>query len=164
MTLANRSFIGILAVVIIAAVIWRLWPMDPVNIPTDQTPTSTTTLVSVPQLNTEYIRAEEWPPKVVRTPGVVTCEPSEANGQFVAWKEINGRQYCVVNTSEGAAGSVFTEYQYSVADGSDVVTLSFTLKAVQCANYDEPKKTACSTERAAFNPDVLVDQAIQALR
>ncbi len=41
--------------------------------------------------------------------------------------------------------------------------MAFTLRAVQCANYDEPKKTECEKERSIFYIDDIIDHIAQSL-
>jgi hypothetical protein len=71
---------------------------------------------------------------------------------------VGGRSYCVTKQSEGAAGSIYTQYAYAFPDGTGTAIFTFTLRAVQCANYDDPKKTECENERAAFDPDGIMDR------
>ena len=103
-------------------------------------------------LPTTYIHPVDWPPKVVVSEGVSFC--SEAT-------LINGRPYCVTTSSEGAAGSVYIDYAYAIAKEGKTVTLSFTLREVQCANYDDPQKTACEQERNNFDVDAFADSIMQ---
>ncbi len=63
--------------------------------------------------------------------------------------------------AEGAAGSTYTTYSYRFVKGDDLETLSFTLRTVQCLNYDEPKQSACQREQASFDPNALADQIAQ---
>jgi hypothetical protein len=112
-----------------------------------------------PALTTAYISGQTWPPTVQVKSGPFSCATggSEiAQGGVTASKTIDGKTYCVTTSSEGAAGSVYTTYDYASEVGGKVVTLSFVLQFVQCANYDEPKKTACEAERLSFSPDGLI--------
>jgi hypothetical protein len=69
--------------------------------------------------------------------------------------------YCVTTASEGAAGSTYMNYAYVSAKGNRLIEFSFSLRFVQCGNYDEPTTTACETERTAFNIDSIVDRIVQ---
>jgi hypothetical protein len=104
-----------------------------------------------------------WPPQVVFTLGVFTCTDTgneiQINGK-TSNKTIQGKQYCVTQTSEGAAGSTYTTYTYTTTKGSELATVSFTLRAVQCMNYDDPKQSECLAERASFDPDTLASHMI----
>jgi hypothetical protein len=77
---------------------------------------------------------------------------------------INGHEYCVTQASEGAAGSTYTTYTYTWAQGAQTGKLSFVLQKVQCANYDEPQKTACKSEQAAFDIGPIVDAIAQSTK
>lgn len=120
------------------------------------------------KVNTTYLAPVDWPPRIVlqrNTPFVCTPSGSE---QGAAGKTerlpLNGRIYCLTRQTEGAAGSTFTKYDYTFAKDQDLGTLSFTLRAPQCENYAEPKRTECETERVRFSPDQLADQMIRTLR
>ena len=76
-------------------------------------------------------------------------------------KKINGRDYCVTISSEGAAGSIYTTYAYVTKIQDKFVSFSFILLATQCDNFDEPEKSACKSERATFSVDNFIDQIIQ---
>jgi hypothetical protein len=106
-------------------------------------------------LSTKYISTVEWPPKVTVTNKPYTCV--ERTG-VTSSQTINGHEYCVTKTVEGAAGSTYTDYVYAFGKDGKTVSLSFNLRSVQCGNYNDPEKTACEKERAAFNPDTLADQ------
>jgi hypothetical protein len=109
----------------------------------------------------EYITATDWPPVARIASEKFSCleaglETGRAGitGLFV----VNGNSYCVTKVSEGAAGSTYTQYAYARDVLGKNVILTFTLRFPQCANYNDPKKTECETERTAFNLNGLVDQ------
>jgi hypothetical protein len=67
---------------------------------------------------------------------------------------IGGREYCVTKVSDGAAGSTYTQYAYATAEGNDKTKIfTFTLRFVQCMNYDDPEQAECLSERDTFYPD-----------
>lgn len=70
------------------------------------------------KLSTKYIFPYKWPPQVTATDGEFTCEKNEPgkNGlpNTVTKKIINNRAYCIRNKTEGAAGSIYSEYTYTV--------------------------------------------------
>lgn len=103
-------------------------------------------------LPTTYIHSVDWPPKAVVSEGAPTCAEAII---------ISGRQHCVTTSSEGAAGSIYIDYAYATAKGGKTVTLSFTLREVQCANYDDPEKTACEQERNTFEVNAFADSILQ---
>jgi hypothetical protein len=119
-------------------------------------------------LSEKYISAQSWPPQVRFEAGNerLNCSetpPESSLPQRTALRKINGRDYCVRALSEGAAGSVYTQYSYSTVINGGTVTLDFTLRFPQCLNYDDPQKTACSNERETFDLDGLVDGMVRHL-
>ena len=126
-------------------------------------------------LSTQYIHTVDWPPQiaVINQPFVCNEGGSEiATAGITSKQVINGKNYCVTKESEGAAGSIYIQYAYAVSadlnnlpqEGNSTVILTFSLRMVQCANYDDPQKTACETERASFNIDPTVDQIVRSLK
>lgn len=99
-------------------------------------------------LPTTYIHAVAWPPNVSVFDTRMDCVETTLN---------NGNTYCVSTSSEGAAGSVYIEYAYGTWKDGKTVNLTFTFREVQCANYDDPQKTACEEERDAFDVDAFAD-------
>jgi tryptophan-rich sensory protein len=115
------------------------------------------------QLAATYIRLVDWPPQVdvVDEPFVCIAAGTEmARAGRTEEQTINGHTYCVTKESQGAAGSIYTNYAYEVPRSNGMVIFTFSVQAVQCANYDEPKKTECEQERTAFNFDKEVDRMI----
>ena len=115
-------------------------------------------------LNTTYINASDWPPQVQVLSGPFACvdagEPNARSGQTLA-KTINGHNYCITIVSEGAAGSTYLQYAYETTMQDKNLYFTFTLREPQCANYDDPQKTTCETERKSFDVDNLIDNIIQ---
>lgn len=117
-----------------------------------------------PTIPTKYISLVDWPPKiqVVHEPFACTQAGSQtARAGKTEQKIINGITYCVTTESEGAAGSVYTQYAYAWYKGDATVILTFSLRFVQCANYDQPKQQECQAERDTFTPDTILDQIAQ---
>lgn len=109
---------------------------------------------------TTYIHPVDWPPQVeiMSAPFACTEGGTEiARAGITAKTLINGTEYCVTKESEGAAGSIYTNYAYAFAKDNKTIIFTFTGRAVQCDNYDDPQKTACKNERASFVLDNLVD-------
>ena len=126
-------------------------------------------LQNPPAWSAAYISAQSWPPQVHFEAGSdqLNCPetpPESSLPQRTALRKINGRDYCVRALSEGAAGSVYTQYSYSTAVNDGIVTLDFTLRFPRCENYDDPQKTECSNERETFDLDTLVDEMAQNLK
>jgi hypothetical protein len=128
--------------------------------------TSTFTFQYPDHLTTQFITAQAWPPTVTLASGTFSCTEGGSQttlpGSFTK-KTINGRIYCVKLESEGAAGSTYVTYDYTTEKTGKLVTVEFTLRMVQCANYDDPQKTACEKERNAFNIDSVIDRIAQSV-
>jgi hypothetical protein len=113
----------------------------------------------------EFITAPIWPPKIRVATGTLSCvEKLEDRGESTTKRTIDTQSYCVTEQSEGAAGSVYTTYTYQVEKERKVISVDFTLRAVQCANYDEPKKTVCGEERESFDLDSIVDKIVESVK
>ena len=119
-------------------------------------------------LPTKYVTAEAWPPKVTMTAGELACEQGSAVGadgetKRFALRTLDGEDYCVGFSAEGAAGSTYTSYEYSTAQGDFIARVSFTLRTPQCMNYDDPERTVCKTEQALFTTDALAVDILSSL-
>jgi len=115
------------------------------------------------ELEAKYITPQEWPFKVSFVKGDFNCQAQDGSASLpsrIISTAISGKTYCVEAMSEGAAGSTYTTYVYSVKKNDGVLKADFIFRYPQCLNYDEPRKTACQTERADFNLDSLVDEIL----
>jgi hypothetical protein len=116
------------------------------------------------KFTTEYVKTSDWPPKVQVLSGPFSCtdagEPTTVAGKTEK-KIINGHEYCITTVVEGAAGSTFTQYAYEREINGHELNFTFTLRQPQCANYDDPQKTACESEEATFDINTLIDTVIQ---
>jgi hypothetical protein len=118
------------------------------------------------ELDTTYIHALDWPPafQILEQPfscneaGLETARAGRTEGHV-----IDGQVYCVTKISEGAAGSIYTQNAYAFPKGNRVVVFNFSLRSVQCANYDDPQKSACQTEQASFDLNNLIHQIATSL-
>lgn len=114
------------------------------------------------ELGTSYIHTAKWPPTLDLAASLsvpFACNDSES-------RMISGQLFCVKMMNEGAAGSVYTSYEYVTevtdkAQGRNVYIFKFALHAPQCSNYDEPKKTECSLEEKMFSVDNLVHTMVR---
>jgi len=114
-----------------------------------------------------YIHTVDWPPKLQVVPGPFTCTEggnADARAGKTSKVTIDGHAYCRTEVTEGAAGSIYTQYAYARERDGQVVIMTFSLRFEQCANYEEPKKTACETERANFDIGGTVDAMMSSLR
>jgi len=106
------------------------------------------------QLETKYISTEDWPPVVQLTEGAFTCTEagvSTSRAGVTNKVTIGGKEFCVTQVREGAAGSVYTMYAFATEINGRVPIFTFSLKSVQCANYDEPQRTECDEEGNSFD-------------
>ncbi len=117
-------------------------------------------------LPTKYIHVFDWPPQaaVVEAPYSCTEAGSEIERAGETMEEIiNTHTYCVTKLTEGAAGSIYTQYAYIREVNAKLIAMVFSLRSVQCANYSDPEKTACENERMTFAIDALVDQIFETI-
>lgn len=119
------------------------------------------------KLNTKYISVVDWPPQVQMRNTAYACTEggtvTAGAGQTVK-KMVGGKEYCITTESEGAAGSVFLQYKYVFGFDDKTVVATFSVREVQCANYDDPKKSECETERKSFNIDTVLTQMLKTVR
>lgn len=112
-----------------------------------------------PSLSFNYITAVDWPPAVRLDndfSGCLEAGQTTARAGQTGQRVIDGKNYCVTVVSEGAAGSVYNQYAYSLGAGDEQIIMTFSLKFVQCLNYDEPKQSDCLAEQGNFSPDSMV--------
>jgi hypothetical protein len=119
------------------------------------------------EIGTTYISTEAWPP-IVTSSATTTliCDnagDSASSGQKQL-RLINNREYCITIMSEGAAGSTYTTYNYETIVSNKLFTTTFTLRLIQCLNYDQPKQEECLAEREKFNPDELVTPLVESIK
>jgi len=111
-----------------------------------------------------YITTVNWPPEVTMASGTFFCDETPGTSslpQRTIRRLTDGRVYCVEAMSEGAAGSVYTEYSYTAQKDAELIKVNFILQYPQCLNYDDPIKSACSNERETFDLDSVVDKIAQ---
>ncbi len=159
--------VSVIAVLAIGLSVWLVWINDGNKSissllvgNTDYFETSSNQPPLPEEFPAKYISAVSWPPAVILA-SAYSCSPTPAESSVsgrVQEKEIGGRRYCIYAHSEGAAGSVYTKYQYVTEKDGQAFALSFTLRFVQCYNYDEPQRGECQKEREEFDLDFLVFQ------
>jgi len=123
-----------------------------------------TTLDYPAALETTYITPEKWPPAVRMTSDPYTCEvrPLAPSQSERTRHVISGTEYCIERSVEGAAGSTYTTYVFTVPNGNVSAVIDLVLRMPQCANYDDPQKSACEKEQSEFSIDTLVAQTVAA--
>jgi len=118
------------------------------------------------QLPAAYISAVDWPPQMKLLDQSFSCAIGGSESADLGKTEertVNGQTYCVTEESEGAAGSIYTTSTYVFFQGDKIFKLTFVLRAVQCANYNDPQQIVCNRERAAFNLDTIADGIAQSV-
>jgi len=80
-----------------------------------------------------------------------------------AKRRIDGRIYCIESLSEGAAGTIYTQYTYSTIRRGNLITVSCVIRYPQCMNYSEPQRTECANERERFDLDKIIGYIIKNL-
>lgn len=117
-------------------------------------------------LSTQYINTVDWPPKIQILQESFTCTEAGSSTDRAGRTEqqiINGNTYCVTEVTEGAAGSMYTQYAYAFPKSNRVVILTFSLRFLQCQNYDEAERNACENERSTFAIDSTLDRIARTL-
>lgn len=110
----------------------------------------------------EYPRLESWVEN-----GEIECDETPLESSLplrTSKREINGQKYCVSASSEGAAGSVYTQYAYTTVIGDNVYLIQFVARYPNCDNYPEEENVKCQRERENFDLDILVDQEIERMK
>jgi len=118
------------------------------------------------RLPTTYITVIDWPPKVETSNAPYACSAAGLEVQSAGRTlpvAINGHSYCVTRESEGAAGSIYTNYAYAMPHGKGILILTWSTRVVQCENYPDPQMSACAAERQAFSMDPIADQILQSV-
>ena len=119
------------------------------------------------RLLTEYIHAIDWPPQVQILNQPFSCTEAgleTAPAGRTEKRMVDSRIYCVTKKSEGAAGSIYTGYAYAFPKNGKTFIFTFSLRAVQCGNYDDPQKTACENERMSFDMDSTADRMARSIK
>jgi len=128
-------------------------------------------------LNTEYIASQDWkviivneeekyPPKFKITEGQIDYKKTSSKSGllFITVKRrIDGRIYCIESASEGAAGTIYTQYTYSTIKSGSLIMVSCVIRYPQCMNYSEPYRTECANERETFDLDKIIGYIIKNL-
>lgn len=178
----TKMLIALILVVILATILTRFFIKEkPVTVPAN---TSSSTQLVIPEnwlsgenggfsfkypenFNTKYISPVDWPIKVNVYEQEYSCLEAGTEvlpaGQTKK-ENINGKEYCVTRESEGAAGSVYTNYAFAMPYEGKTLIMTFTSRATQCMNYDNPEQTECLNERESFDISPLIDQIASTLK
>ncbi len=126
------------------------------------------TFLNIDKLTTKYMHVLGTNAKItIASTTPYSCNLAGSDESMVVSakteKHVVGRyEYCVTTQTEGAAGSSYNTYNYTVAHNSGTVIFDFAVQYTQCANYDETEKKACEAERAIFSIDSFVSQMFAA--
>ncbi len=121
-----------------------------------------------PEKTNEYVHFTEWPPHIELTHEAYTCveggDARQAGG--VTYETTMGeldeqRTYCITEQREGAAGSEYITYTYRTAYDDVVMTLTMTMRKVQCLNYDQPQQDECLAAQFYQGSRIAVDETVQ---
>ncbi len=115
----------------------------------------------------DYISGVEWPPELRVEDKLFVCNQSGDEVQLGGQTElrlVDSRSYCVTKESEGAAGSTYTSYTYEFPQDNQTGAITFTLRFVECQNYDEPKASECESEQSALDIDGIVDRIVKSIK
>lgn len=121
------------------------------------------------ELLTKYVITVEWPPviSINNDKHEFVCEETPAESSLAdrtTRRLVDNRVYCLSASSEGAAGSIYTDYTYSFLRDDNVININFTLQYPRCDNYDDPQQTECQKERESFDLDGVVDRIAQSIK
>ncbi len=137
-----------------------------IELETSSDQSGSTTFQYPADLGTTYISTIDWPPQLQLLNTPYTCTeagtPTDRAGGTVE-KTIGGRRFCATEVSEGAAGSIYSQYAYVFERDEGIAVLTFSLRRVQCGNYSEPEASACRDEQAGFDIDALVGSIVQTI-
>ena len=119
------------------------------------------------KITASFISTASWPPEISTREGKFSCLEDSSGKPPIAGSgltAVNGHEYCVRLSGEGAAGSTYIDYYYSAERNGEVVSIHFVLRYPQCANYDDPKKSQCEAERNSFSVDALADGIFSSIK
>lgn len=109
----------------------------------------------------EYPKLESWAEN-----GEIECNETPAESGLplrIIKRIIHGQKYCVAAASEGAVGSVYTQYSYSTVIDNNIYIINFVARYVNCSNYPEIEAARCQAERESFNLDLLVSEEVKTM-
>ena len=110
-------------------------------------------------LASDYPRLESWVEN-----GEIECQETPLELSYalrIRKRELNGKKYCIASSSEGAAGSVYTQHSYSTVVGDKVYVVNFLANYLNCGNFPEEDLVKCGKERRTLDLDILVDEEIE---
>ena len=110
----------------------------------------------------KFVNITDWPLKITLSSSAFTCpEISDGVSERQAQKKIGDRIYCMNISSEGVAGSIYNNYNYSTIRNGKLLSINFVAQFPQCTNYDNPEQQQCLDEEAKF--EVEIDKIINSI-
>lgn len=96
--------------------------------------------------------------------GEINCDTTDQTSSLplrISKTNINGQKYCIGAFSEGAAGSVYTEYAYATVIEDNLYLVTMLARYPNCSNYPDKERMECEAERESFNLDSKIDDEIK---
>lgn len=119
------------------------------------------------KIGDKYIHDFDWPPQIRIIDESFSCSEAgkETERAGETTKEIiNGKTYCITKITEGAAGSIYTQYVYTRGVGNRTAILTFSIREVQCVNYSEPERNLCEKEKEEFELDNIISKIMDTIK
>lgn len=110
----------------------------------------------------EYPKLESWVEN-----SEIECDETPLESSLplrISKRQINGQKYCIGASSEGAVGSVYTQYAYTTVIEDNVYLVQFVARYPNCSNYPDKERGECEAERKNFNLDNLVDFEVRQMK
>jgi len=154
------TYIVIILVVLVAITAFLSWNRNPISTAGWQTAAQNgMSFEYPPNLGTTYVHLVNWPPTLQVANTAFSC----SSGQEM----IYGHTYCVTKSSEGAAGSTYTTYNFAFPFNNQTASLNFVAQFPQCPNYGDttnPNRIACSQEESSFSVDPVIDRIARSIK
>ena len=110
----------------------------------------------------EYPKLESWVEN-----SEIECDETPLESSLplrISKRQVNGQKYCIGASSEGAVGSVYTQYAYTTVIEDNVYLVQFVARYPNCSNYPDKERGECEAERKNFNLDNLVDFEVRQMK
>ncbi|MCK9439160.1 hypothetical protein M0Q39_03825 [Patescibacteria group bacterium] len=110
----------------------------------------------------EYPKLESWVEN-----SEIECDETPLESSLplrISKRQVNGQKYCIGASSEGAVGSVYTQYAYTTVIEDNVYLVQFVARYPNCSNYPDKERGECEAERENFNLDNLVDFEVRQMK
>jgi membrane-bound inhibitor of C-type lysozyme len=108
----------------------------------------------------------DWPLVIEIKNGKLTCQTTPEESSFSKrffQQDVDERTYCIRAESEGAAGSVYTDYTYYTIYKGNLIAINFVLRFTNCSHYSEPQSLECRAEREAFDIGNTINKIVDSI-